>query len=89
MPHYRLYFLSPRNGSIERFEEFEASDDDDALAHIDQHVGEQPLELWSAGRRVGRFEAALALSGLVSAGLWLPREPEARPGSRRLFGTWG
>lgn len=89
MPHYRLYFLSRHNGSIERFEEFEARDDDAALAVIEQRIGDQPLELWSGGRKIGQFETALALSGLASAGLWIRDEPPARlPSQRRLFSSW-
>lgn len=89
MPHYRLYFLSRRNGSIERFEEFEARDDDAALAEIEQRIGDQPLELWSGGRKIGQFETALALSGLASAGLWMRDEPPVRmPAPRRLFNSW-
>ena len=88
MPHYRLYFLSSRSGSIERFEEFEARDDDEALALIDHRIGDQPLELWTGGRKVGQFECALALSGLTSAGLWTPQQLPDPPPSRRLFGSW-
>ena len=88
MPRYRLYFLSRRNGSIERFEEFEANDDDDALATIEPRIGDQPLELWSGGRKVGQFETALALSGMVSDGHWMPHRPERSPESRPLFDSW-
>jgi len=82
---YRLYFLSNRTGSIDRHEQFEARDDDHAVELIRPRIGEQPLELWTGGRRVGRFEDALALSGLGSAALWdrLSRQP-AQP-RRNLF----
>ena len=87
MPHYRLYFLQKPSGSIERHEQFEARDDDDALNFIDQFVGDKPLELWTAGRKVGQFETALGISGLVSAGLWAGRDQEFAPdgGPRHLF----
>lgn len=84
MPVYRLYFLANPSGSIERFEEFEAADDDEALAMIDQQIGDQPLELWSDRRKIGQFDTALALSGITSAGLWAERLPEILP-PRRLF----
>lgn len=89
MPHYRLYFLSRRNGSIERFEEFEARDDEAALAVIEQRLGDQPLELWSGGRKIGQFETALALSGLAAAGLWMrDQTSDPPPAPRRLFSSW-
>jgi hypothetical protein len=88
MPHYRLYFLSSRTGGIIRFEEFEAHDDDEALTMIDDKIGDHPLELWTGGRKVGQFETALALSGLVSAGLWKSKELPDPPPSRRLFSSW-
>src|SRR5512139_2463534 len=67
---YRLYFLSNRTGSIDRHEQFEARDDDHAVELIESHIGEQPLELWTGGRRVGRFEDALAVSGIEAAAFW-------------------
>ena len=88
MSHYRLYFLGIRTGSIERFEEFEAEDDDSALALIQPRIGDQPLELWSGGRKIGQFETALALSGIESAGLWAGRDYPAPTPQRRLFEYW-
>jgi hypothetical protein len=90
MAHYRLYFLNSRTGKIERFEEFEAQDDDQALVLIEQRIGDQPLELWSGGRKIGQFETALALSGVASAGLWMRDEPHSSPPpARRLFSSFG
>ena len=87
MSRYRLYFLDSRTGSIERFEEFEARDDDHALDLIEPSIGDIPLELWSGGRKVGQFETALALSGIASAGLWERQEPAPEPSRAwRLFG---
>jgi hypothetical protein len=57
MGYYRLYFMNRSNGHIERFEEFDASDDSSSMAIADRHVGGQPLELWSGHRKVRRFEA--------------------------------
>jgi hypothetical protein len=85
MPQYRLYYLHSRTGSIDRFEEFVARDDDHAVKLIDPHIGEQPLELWSGGRKIGQFEDALALSGMASAGLWAHQAPEPAAPARRLF----
>jgi hypothetical protein len=85
MPQYRLYFLSAPRGSIHHFDQFEASDDDAAIAHIDRHVGEQPLELWTGRRRVGQFESALAISGIASAGLWTEYAHAETHRPRRLF----
>jgi len=85
MPHYRLYFLARVTGTIDRHEEFVARDDDHALELIEPHVGGQPLELWTGGRRVGQFEAALALSGIASAGLWASEELPDLGRFRRLF----
>jgi hypothetical protein len=87
MSRYRLYFLDSRTGSIDRFEEFEARDDDHALDLIGPRIGDAPLELWSGGRKVGRFESALAMSGIASASLWERLAPEpAASDDRRLFG---
>jgi hypothetical protein len=67
MPHYRIYFLSSRTGRIERHEEFEARDDDEAVEAIDAHLlGDRPVELWTGGRKVAQFDTALAVSGLAS-----------------------
>jgi hypothetical protein len=88
MPHYRLYFLNGRTGSIDRFEEFEAADDDGAMKRIEPRIGDQTLELWSGGRRVGRFDDALTISGLPSTGPWTgsgSRRPDPAP-HRRPFG---
>ena len=83
MPHYRLYFLSSRTGSIERHEQFEARDDDDALDTIDPYLlGDHPIELWTGGRKVGQFDTALAISGLASH--WSRGEPSP-PQSRSVF----
>lgn len=60
MRYYRLYFMNPRNGHIERFAEFEAPDDEAAEALAAEHEGVQPLELWCLHRKVRRFEPALA-----------------------------
>jgi hypothetical protein len=85
MRRYRLYFLDSRTGRIDHFEEFEARDDDHALDLIEPRIGDAPLELWSGGRKIGRFETALALSGIASASLWERLASEPAPSDRRLF----
>lgn len=57
MLYYRLYFMHPHNGHIERFAEFEAPDDSAALALAREQTGANPLELWCERRKVGRIEA--------------------------------
>ena len=56
MSHYRLYFMSPLDGHIDRFFEFEADSDLEALRTVQAASGEEPLELWSGQRKIGRFE---------------------------------
>ncbi len=56
MSYYRLYFISPGNGHILRFAEFEAPDDEAALSLSREHEGEMPLELWSKRRKIARIE---------------------------------
>ena len=56
---YRLYFMNPRNGHIERFESIAAEGDAAAMMAADAHQGRQPMELWCGGRKVARFEAVL------------------------------
>ena len=57
MLYYRLYFISPQSGHIERFAEYEAPDDAAAAALAAEHRGKAPLELWSGHRKVMHFEA--------------------------------
>ena len=54
---YRLYFMHPDSGHIERFAEFSAPDDQGAIALAGEHVGDHPLELWNEHRKVRRFDA--------------------------------
>lgn len=53
MAYYRLYFMNPQ-GHFARFEEFNASDDANAIAHAEV-AGTQPKELWCSSRRVERW----------------------------------
>jgi hypothetical protein len=53
--YYRLYFLNAVSGHIERFEEYDASDDAAAIEIAERRWGAVPLELWSGGRKVRHF----------------------------------
>jgi hypothetical protein len=84
MAYYRLYFLDDRTGRIERHEQFEANDDDAALDAIGPHIGDQPLELWTGGRKVGQFESALAVYAMDCPSRWDVRARSSPP-VRRIF----
>jgi hypothetical protein len=53
--YFRLYFLSPRDGRILRFTEFEALDDNAALALAEAQRDGGPMELWCRDRKVRTF----------------------------------
>lgn len=57
MQYYRLYFMHPYTGHIERFAEFEAPDDAQALSLAREHIGDHPLELWCGRRKVHRIQS--------------------------------
>jgi hypothetical protein len=54
---YRLYFMNALSGHIEGVEEFSVLNDGHAFAKCCAYVGERPVELWCATRKVGRLEA--------------------------------
>lgn len=62
MFYYRLYFMDPHSGHIQRFADFEAPDDDSAAELAREHEGERPLELWCGKNKVMRIEAAASYS---------------------------
>jgi hypothetical protein len=62
MNYYRLYFLKSDLGGIERFAEFEAPDDDAALALAAEHEGEAPMELWCERRKVHSIRALSSIT---------------------------
>lgn len=64
MSHYRLYFMSPWSGHIQRFAEYEAADDQSALAIARDQEGEFALELWCERRKVARVGPADSASGI-------------------------
>ncbi|MGQ0557990.1 MAG: hypothetical protein ACT4OE_00125 [Sphingosinicella sp.] len=57
MAYYRLYLMSPHNGHIESVEEFEAHDDEAAIARLEGRSIERPAELWASNRKVRRYDA--------------------------------
>jgi hypothetical protein len=59
MLYYRLYFMHPLTGGIQRFADFEAPDDGQALALAREQIGDYSLELWNERRKVAAI-AALA-----------------------------
>jgi hypothetical protein len=52
MRYYRLYFMDRFSGHIDHFREFEAEDDDAALAAAEQWHNGQATELWNHGRKL-------------------------------------
>lgn len=58
MPYYRLYHMHPKSGHIDRFDEFEVSDDIAAVIFAETKLNAHPLELWQHGRKVKRFDPA-------------------------------
>ena len=55
MAYYRLYQLHGPQNEVEGFEEFEASDDAEAIARAEGFRRVNPMELWSEHRKVHRW----------------------------------
>ena len=55
MSYYRLYFLDPDSGHIDRFEEYDAGDDGEAITRAEDRLDKVPLELWSGPRKVAQL----------------------------------
>jgi hypothetical protein len=53
---YRLCFMNPNTGHIDREREIDGSDDVDAV-HIAAESDHRPLELWCGERKVRTFPA--------------------------------
>jgi hypothetical protein len=51
---YRLCFINPNTGQVDREREFEATDDVDA-AHLAGESDHRPLELWCGDRKIRSF----------------------------------
>jgi hypothetical protein len=54
---YRLCFINPNTGQVDREREIEANDDVDAI-HIAGESNHRPLEVWCSDRKVSRFAGA-------------------------------
>jgi hypothetical protein len=61
MAYYRVYFINQRSGHFERFAEFDAAGDGEAIEHAGTYESDQAVELWCGGRMVCRLEARPAL----------------------------
>ena len=66
MSYYRLYFMDGFHGHIERFEDFDADDDREAISATKPRRGALALELWCGARKVARFDALDLASQLVA-----------------------
>ena len=56
MRYYRLYFMHRFSGHIDFFREFEAEDDDCAIAIAEGWIEDRPMELWNLERKLKRWE---------------------------------
>jgi hypothetical protein len=54
---YRLCFINPNTGQVDREREIEANDDVDAV-HIAGESNHRPLEVWCRDRKVRRLSEA-------------------------------
>ena len=57
MAYYRVYFINGQSGHFERFAEFDAAGDGEAIQHAGTFESDQAVELWCGGRMVCRLEA--------------------------------
>ena len=58
MRYYRLYFMDRFSGHIDQFREFEAEDDDVALAIAEGWREDRPMELWNRERKLKYWDVA-------------------------------
>ena len=56
MIRYRLCFINPRTGQVDREREIDAAEDVDAV-HAARGSDHRPLEVWCGDRRVRTFAA--------------------------------
>ena len=56
MRYYRLYFIDRFSGHIDHFREFEAADDEAALAVAESWREDRPMELWNRERKLKRWD---------------------------------
>jgi len=55
MPNYRFYVLDPKDHFIRVVEEV-ADDDEQAKRRVKKMTKENPVEIWSGSRKIGRFD---------------------------------
>jgi len=58
MRYYRLYFMDRFSGHIDHFREFEADDDDSAVAVAERWREDRPMELWNLERKLRQWDSA-------------------------------
>ncbi len=58
MPYFRLYYFGRFSGHIDHFREFDAEDDDAAVAVAERWNDGRPMELWNRERRLKQWESA-------------------------------
>jgi hypothetical protein len=58
MRYYRLYFMDRFSGHIDHFREFEAENDDAAVAIAERWREDRPMELWNLERKLRQWDAA-------------------------------
>lgn len=56
MRYYRLYFMDRFSGHIDHFREFEAADDDAALAISEGWREDRPMELWNRHHKLKHWD---------------------------------
>ena len=62
MPYFRLYFINSASGAYDRFEEFIAADDREALRVVSPAAGLQAMELWCGSRKIQAYPAEAKFS---------------------------
>ena len=63
MSYYRLYMLERTDGRFIGFEEYDATDDVEAVHLAERFRGSRPLELWCGRRKVRSFAATQPAAG--------------------------
>jgi hypothetical protein len=56
MPYFRLYYFDRFSGHIDHFREFDAEDDQSAIAVAERWNDGRPMELWNRERRLKQWE---------------------------------
>ena len=56
MAYYSLYFMDRFSGHIDHFREFDADDDESALAIAEGWREDRAMELWSRNRKLKRWD---------------------------------